>query len=172
MVHGVAAHHEAVDVVDKDQRDVEVLVQSRMKRALVGARRRWRRRTRCILAGVAGVRLVLLLVGDDADGRAADARVAAEDSAASQAVLIELERSTMRDELVCVVRVVEARADRGREGVGSSRVFQCVFSRRSGRGRRSACGMARLANKRAETGEAEMSLGSLKSTVPRFPRAW
>ena len=44
-----------------------------------------------LLAGVADLRLVLLLIGDDADGEAADARVAAEDGAAVVGlVLVEL----------------------------------------------------------------------------------
>ncbi len=60
-----------------------------------------------LFAGVAGLRLVLLLVGDDADGKAADARVAAEDGAAVVGlVLVELGAiDETRDDFMHVVGV-------------------------------------------------------------------
>ena len=88
--------------MDEDQRDEVLVAVEDEARGLVGAFGiDDAAELDALFAGVAGLRLMLLLVGDDADGEAADARVAAEDGAAVVGlVLVELGAiDEARDEL-------------------------------------------------------------------------
>ena len=88
----VAADHEAVDVVQKDQRNQVLVAVHDEARGFFGALGvDDAAEFDALFAGVAGLGLRRFLVGDDADGDSADAGVAADEGAAVVgAVFVEL----------------------------------------------------------------------------------